>query len=113
MSTPGFPFAPVAGVDLNPSPSIGVDPSTFLVTARERNGMDTVAIDDGNLQVALGRHAYDLIPFHKALMIALRPQEFDLYQANGSGDRMSGTAKKTRRKLSISQPLSASAPRCW
>jgi hypothetical protein len=113
MSTTGFPFAPVAGVDLNPSPSIGVDPRAFLVTARGRNGMDTVTVDNGNLQVALGRHAYDLIPFHKALMIGLRPQEFDLYQADGSGDRMSGKSGEDAPQLPITRPLPTSAPRCW
>ena len=59
--------------------------------------MDTVTVDNGNLQIALGRHADDLIPFHKAFMTALRRQEFDLYQADGSGDRMSGRAEKMRR----------------
>jgi hypothetical protein len=49
------PFAPVGGVYLNLPPRIDVDPYAILVTAGERNGMNTGLVDNRNLKVALRR----------------------------------------------------------
>jgi hypothetical protein len=61
------PFAPMGGIYFNRPPRIGVDADAVLVTAGEGNGMDTGAIDNRNLEVALSRYADDLVPWHRKL----------------------------------------------